>query len=181
MKTSIKAGKAFLVILGLAAAAQALAQQKSPIATTSEGQTSKYTQQYLIDVGDVPGHQIRIQETHRTYNEKSTFAISGVKVKESWVRGFSDYVGGKGRSWGYGHWVLDDSEKVYFEYNGTTSSEPTSAGWLKGRYDGTTRIVGGTGKYKAIRGTTVDAVSFENDPKTGYNQSGSNGEYWFEE
>ncbi len=27
----------------------------------------------------------------------------------------------------------------------------------------------------------TDAVSFDNDPKNGYNQSQSNGEYWFEE
>ena len=47
------------------------AQEKFPINTTSEGQTSKYIQQYKVEVGDVPGHQVRIQETQRIYNERA--------------------------------------------------------------------------------------------------------------
>ena len=159
----------------------ASAQQKFPINTTSEGQTSKYIQQHKIDVGDVPGHQVRIQETKRTYNEKSTLGFSGAKVTEGWVRGYSDYTNGKGKAWGYGQWILDDGNKVYFEYVGTSHAEPTPTGSLKGTYHGTTHIKGGTGKYKGIRGTTTDSVSFDNDPKNGYNQNESNGEYWFEE
>jgi len=32
---------------------------------------STYTQQHTLDVGDIPGHQIRIHEVHRTYpNDK---------------------------------------------------------------------------------------------------------------
>lgn len=179
MKTSIRACKFFLVLLGLAAASQSWAQQQFPIASTSEGQASKYIQQHKLDVGDVPGHQVRIQETHRTYNEKSPLAIEGVKASESWIRGFSDYTNGKGRAWGYGHWVLADGGKVFFEYSGQSHSETTGTGSLKGSYHGTTRIVGGTGKYSRIRGVMTDTVDFDNDPKTGYNNSDGKGEYWF--
>ena len=159
----------------------AWSQEKYPIETTSEGSSSKYTQQYKIDVGDVPNHQVRIQETHRIHNDKSTLVIRGVRVKESWVRGFSDYTNGKGRAWGYIYWVLEDGDKIFLDYSGQSHSEPTSTGSLKGSYTGTTRIVGGTGKYKGIRGAMTDTVSFDNDPKNGYNNSDSKGEYWFEE
>jgi hypothetical protein len=157
------------------------AQQKYPINSNSDGQSSKYTQQYKIEVGDVPDHQIRIQETQRTYNEKSTLAFGGVKAKEGWVRGFSDYTNGRGRAWGYGHWVLEDGEKILYDYSGQSHSEPTPTGSQKGSYHGTTRIVGGTGKYKGIRGSTTDTVSFDNDPKNGYNNADGKGEYWFED
>jgi hypothetical protein len=159
----------------------ALSQDKYPINSNSGGSTSKYTQQHKIDVGDVPGHIVRIQETHRIYNEKSTLVIRGTKVKEGWVQGFSDYTNGKGRAWGYGHWALEDGEKIFLDYSGQSHSEPTSTGSLKGSYHGTTRIVGGTGKYKGIRGTVTDTVSFDTDPNSGYNTSDGKGEYWFEE
>ena len=168
-------------ILALVMAGSANAQQKFPISNTADGQTSKYTQQFKIDVGDLPGHQVRIQETQRTYNEKSTLAFSGVRVKEGWVRGYSDYTNGKGKAWGYGQWILEDGAKVYFEYVGTSHAEPTATGSLKGTYHGTTQIKGGTGKYKGIRGTTTDSVSFDNDPKNGFNITEGKGEYWFEE
>ena len=44
----------------------AWAQQKFPLSTTADGSQERYVQQHMIDVGDVPGHQIRIQETQRT-------------------------------------------------------------------------------------------------------------------
>jgi hypothetical protein len=156
-------------------------QQKFPIVITSESQTSKYVQQYKIDVGDVPGHQVRIQETQRIYGDKSKFEFGGVRVKESWVRGFSDYTNGKGRAWGYGEWILEDGGKVFFDYSGQSHSEPTPTGSLEGSYHGTTRITGGLGKYKGVRGTITDALTFNNDPTTGYNKTDGRGEYWFTE
>ncbi len=181
MSPAVRACRYSLFVVVLAASSAVWSQQKYPIATNSGGQTSKYTQQHRLDVGDVPGHQIRIQETHRVYNEKSTLAFADIKVKESWIQGFSDYTNGKGKAWGYGHYVLEDGNKVFFEYVGTSHSESTATGSLKGTYHGTTRFVGGTGKYKGIRGTTTDTVGFDNDPKAGYNNSDGKGEYWFVE
>jgi len=181
MKTGSIGWSLFLLASLAALNGNAWSQQKYPISISSEGQTSKYIQQHKIDVGDVPGHQVRIQETQRLYNEKSTFAFSDSKVKEGWVRGYSDYTNGKGKAWGYGQWILEDGSKIYFDYIGTSHAEPTATGSLKGSYHGTTRIVGGTGKYRNIRGTTTDAVAFDNDPKAGYNQTDSKGEYWFED
>ena len=159
----------------------AFAQQHYPIEEKPEWSTGKYIQQYAIDAGDVPGHKVRILELHYVYNDKSEFAVSGVKVREVWSRGFTDYTNGKGRSWGYGQWLIADGSKVFLEYSGTTLAEPTATGSIRGSYHGVSRLTGGTGKYGRIRGAIVEINDFDNDPKTGYNRSESKGEYWFEE
>jgi hypothetical protein len=74
------------------------AQQRYLIEEKPEWSTSKYIQQHAIEVGDVPGHKVRILELQYLYNEQSQLAISGVKVREVWSRGYSDYTNGKGRS-----------------------------------------------------------------------------------
>jgi hypothetical protein len=161
--------------------AYGLAQQKYTFEERPEWSTSRYVQQYAIDVGDVPEHKIRIFELQWSYNEQSQLAISGVKVKEYWTRAYSDYTNRKGRSWGYGIWILADGSKIYLESTGTTIAEPTSTGFIKGLYHGVSRFVGGTGKFSRIRGTMTEANDFDNDPKTGYNRVETRGEYWFEE
>lgn len=157
----------------------ASAQQRYPIVDKPEWSTGKYTQQLAIEVGDVPGHKVRALELHYVYNEQSQLAISGVKVKEGWSRGYSDYTDGKGRSWGYALWLLEDGNKVFMEYSGTTLAEPTATGSVKGSYHGISQLTGGTGKYSRIRGILVEVNEFDNDPKSGYNTMESKGEYWF--
>jgi hypothetical protein len=56
--------------LGLAlaiSASHSLAQQKQRVSYKSSAETSKYTQQHVIDVGDMPGHQVRVFEIYRVY------------------------------------------------------------------------------------------------------------------
>jgi hypothetical protein len=38
----------------------AVAQQRQRVFFHASGENSKYTQQYAIDVRDVPGHQVRV-------------------------------------------------------------------------------------------------------------------------
>ena len=160
----------------------ALAQQRYPIESRSDWQAEgKYTQQHIIDAGDIPGHQVRILELRRTYNDKSRFAVSGVKVKENWIWGYSDYIKGVGKAWGYAVWILEDGNKVFSEYSGTSNTQPTGSGAVEGTYHGTARLTGGTGKYKGIRGTLTDTAEFNTDAASGYNKGNSKGEYWFEE
>lgn len=157
----------------------ASAQQRYPIEEKPEWSTGKYTQQLAIEVGDVPGHKVRSYELHYVYNKQSQLAVSGVKVKEAWSRGYSDYTDGKGKSWGYGLWLLEDGNKVFMEYSGTTLAEPTATGSVKGSYHGISRLTGGTGKYSRVRGTFSEVNEFDNDSKSGYNSTESRGEYWF--
>ena len=162
-------------------AGPAFSEQRQPIGMSSEGVKSRYVQQHAIDVDDVPGHQIRVQETHREFPAERQLVIEGERVVESWVRGFSNYAGGIGPAWGYATWITDKGTKIFVEYSGTSESQATETGSKRGTYHGTSRLVGGTGRFAKIRGTLVDSTKFDTDPKTGYNVTDSHGEYWFEQ
>ena len=81
---------ACLLAAALCTTSSAWAQKKYTIsrAPSSSGQ---YLQQHAIDVEDSPGHQVRVYEIRNSYPEKD-FAFAGVLVKESLVRGMSDYI-----------------------------------------------------------------------------------------
>jgi hypothetical protein len=169
------------LIVGMLLSGAVYAQQKTPIAMSSEGVKSRYIQQLAIDVDDAPGHQVRVQETRREYPADKQLVINDERVVESWIRGFSNYIGGIGPAWGYGTWITDKGSKIFVEYSGTSESQSTETGSKRGTYHGTSRLVGGTGRFAKIRGILVDATKFDTDPKTGYNVTDSRGEYWFEQ
>jgi len=153
------------------------AQEKCKRSGTSLAQDSKYTQQHVIDVGDVPGHQVRILELHRVpSNAKPN--CEGLKVKESWSRGYSDYTNLNGRAWGYDVTVLENGDKIFGQWFGTTQTIFSADGTKNTRYTGVTTFVGGTGKYRGIRGTSRVTSAF--DPKSGYNETQWEDEYWVE-
>lgn len=155
------------------------AQQRYPIESQSDWYTSQYTKQHIIEANDIAGHQIRIFELHRVSNEQTRMAVSGTKVRESWVWGYSDSIAGVGKNWGYGTWTLEDGNRISFEYAGTSQSQIAETGARVGTYHGTARITGGTGKFKGVRGILSDVVEFNTDPAGGYNRASSKGEYWF--
>ena len=161
--------------------AAVLAQQRTAIAISSEGVKSRYVQQQVIDVDDVPGHQVRVQESHREFPTEKQLVVEGERVVESWARGFSNYTGGIGPAWGYVTWITDKGSKIFLEYSGTSESQPTETGSKRGTFHGTSRLVGGTGRFANIRGVLIDTSKFDTDPKVGYNVTDSRGEYWFEQ
>ena len=58
-------------VLTLLGSFEAPAQERCKLSWEVPPANSTYTQQYTIDVGDVPGHQIRIFELRRTFpNDK---------------------------------------------------------------------------------------------------------------
>ena len=166
-------------VVTLFVAGIASAQQKYPYNQSSAPQSSRYVQQHIIDVGDIPGHQIRIYEYQRMHTADHP-VVMGTKVVEQWVRGSSDYVNGVGPTQGYETWVLEDGSKIFSEFRGTSYSEATSTGSRRGTFHGTVRLIGGTGKYATIRGVMTSDTEYDTDPKTGYNRPVSKGEYWFE-
>ena len=114
-------------------------------------QDTKYTQQHVIDVGDIPGPQVRILELHRTpSNAKPN--CEGLKVMESWNRGYSDYVNTNGRSWGYSLISLDNGDKIFTQYSGTSQTTVNTDGSKKSTYTGVYDLTGGSGKYRGVRG-----------------------------
>ncbi len=154
----------------------AWAQERQKLVTGASAAQSKYVQQHMIDVGDVPGHQVRIYEIQRVGPEAE---FSGVKSRESWSRGFSDYTNSTGSTSGYGEWILEDGSKVFNRFSGTSQTVIGADGKKKGTYHGVTQITGGTGKFVNIRGFIRDMTKF--DAAAGYNEGSGEGEYWFEQ
>ena len=67
------------------------AQERCKVSEEATAAKSTYTQQHVLDVGDISGHQIRVFELHRAYsNDKPN--CEHLKRTESWVQGYSNYV-----------------------------------------------------------------------------------------
>jgi hypothetical protein len=70
---------------------EALAQEKQHVSYKVTAENSKYTQQQFLDVGDIPGHQVRSFEIYRSFPSNPA-VINDAKLKETWTRGVSDYI-----------------------------------------------------------------------------------------
>src|SRR5438445_5657378 len=141
-----------ITILCLAVAlptGDAFAQQKQKVSYKTTAENSKYTQQHVIDVGDTPGHQVRVYEIHRTFPNNAP-VINGMKLKETWTRSVSDYIDGNGTSPGYNVYVLENGD-TFFARSFTVSQ---SAGQGKNTATTVGLITGGTGKFIGMQGTT---------------------------
>jgi hypothetical protein len=157
-----------IAILGLAVAlstGDAIAQQRQQVSFKTPATSTKYTQQHVIDVGDVPGHQVRVYEIHRTYASNIAPMINGVKLAEWWTRGLSDYINNNGTGTTYSVYTMEGGDKIFARANLVARS--TDGGKLTATTIGF--IVGGTGKFSGIQGTVHTLTSA--DPKAGMNES----------
>src|SRR5689334_656104 len=107
--------------LAASAALPAAAQERCKVSWEVSAANSTYAQQHVIDVGDVPGHQVRIFELHRVYPDDKP-NCEGLKRVESWNRGYSDYIDRNGRAWGYQVTVLENGDKIFAEFNVTSQT-----------------------------------------------------------
>jgi hypothetical protein len=154
-----------IAALGLAlSTSNAMAQQKQHVSFKTPAENTKYTQQQAIDVGDVPGHQVRVYEIHRTYPNNAP-VINGVKLVESWSRGITDYIDGNGPNTTYNIYILENGDKFFTraalvaQSLGSGKIATTSAG----------SITSGTGKLAGIQGIIRTTGTAE--PKAGVNEN----------
>ena len=182
MKTLISKEQSILlatILVGAAltgfGASKGWAQQKHKIS----GKTlSKYTQQHVIDVGDVPGHQIRIFEVHHTFPQELP-VFEGVKAVDLWVRGFSDFSDTNGRSQVYFIYVLENGDKIFAPSNNVTQTITKPDGSKRSTVTAVSTITGGTGKFLGIRGTIRSTTVI--DPSAGLVGAHQfEGEYWLQ-
>jgi hypothetical protein len=166
---------AVTAVLGLAVAVpagDASAQEKQRVSFKVPAENAKYTQQLFIDVGDVPGHQVRVFERRNVPGNPPM--INGLKLVETWSRVTTDYTDNNGTSAGYGVFVLENGDKFFARFASVAQS--TGAGKLTGMTVGP--ITGGTGKFAGIRGVIR---SFNTaDPKAGVYDGQTDIEYWIE-
>ncbi|HYM30962.1 MAG TPA: hypothetical protein VEU47_06675 [Candidatus Cybelea sp.] len=157
-------------------AATVWAQDKQKYAFKPPPGSAKYTQQTMIDVGDVPGHQVRLLELHSVFPGDAP-VFDGVKEKEGWLRAFSDYTDANGHIFGYTVAIMENGDKIFGRIEGVTQTTVGADGSKTTRTVSTNTLTGGTGKFKGIRGTLrgIAATDFKN-----LSENGTEGEYWIE-
>lgn len=153
-------------------------QQLHKIVYERPADSTEYTQQMRINVGDVPGHQVRVYELKATYKDDSVNFL-GVPVVEEWNRGFSDYTNTNGRHSGYCLFVMRNGDKIHCRLEGTTHSASNTQGSQTVTYAGITTLTGGTGRFQGIRGTLRYSGFY--DPIADRSGDKSEGEYWLGE
>jgi len=137
----------------------------------------QYTQRHLLDVGDVPGHQVSLYVLHVKFTNEAP-VYGGVKVVEAWNWQQGDLVDGNGRSWGYQVRLLENGDKLFFHLENVVHSTAAPDGARKTSFTSVFTLTGGTGKFKGIRGT-FKLTGFT-DLKTGLGDTVEEGEYWME-
>ena len=151
----------------------AIGPQKYTI-TQPPNATSRFTQEHIIEVADVPGHKLRVYEVRNEYPQRD-FALAGVAVKELVSDGVSDHVNGSGSFTAYNILTLVDGNKVFVRVTGTTQSDSGGGN----RSTSVENFVGGTGKFKGIHGQMRN--TFRRAPGSNAVTVEVDGEYWIEE
>jgi hypothetical protein len=162
-----------VLAFGLASSV-ASAQQKQHVSFKAPAANTKYTQQHAIDVGDVPGHQVRVYEIYRTFPSEAP-SINGSKIKESYVRALSDYVNNSGTGITYSVYTLENGDKFFVRT--ALIAQSGEGGKLTATTVGT--ITGGTGSLARIKGSTLGIAHA--DPGNGINETQTDIDYWIEQ
>jgi hypothetical protein len=148
----------------------ALAQERLVFKVAAEN--TQYTQQHTIEVGDVPGHHVRLFEIRRIYPSNAP-VINGMKLVESWSRGISDYTNNNGEATVYGVYVLENGDKFFTRATLVALQSPEATN-LTATAVGP--IMGGTGKLAKING--MARILTTADPKMGMNETQVDLQYW---
>jgi hypothetical protein len=161
-------------LIGLCATAAAAAQETQTVSFKVPAENAKYIQQLFIDVGDVPGHQVRVFELRWSIPSNSP-VINGVKLTGFTARATTDYTTGNGAGTGYIAFEMENGDKFFSRITIVAQNAGSS-----GKSTATTvgPITGGTGKFSGIRGIFRQVATF--DPKTGFNEAQSDIEYRME-
>jgi hypothetical protein len=162
---------AVIAAVGISVAFDTLGQQMQKITYKVEAKDTKYTQRHMIEVGDEMGHQVGTFEIHRTFGADAP-AVNGIKLKEVWTRGYSDYWKSNGLSTNYTTYVLENGDT--FHSKSSTMGQTDAAGRRKTVSVG--EILGGTGKVAGIKGTVRS--NGQSDGKAGFNETQTEIEYW---
>ena len=155
-------------------AGDAIAQQMQRVSYKTPAANSKYTEQHVVDVGDVPGHQVRLFVLHRTFPTNAP-TINGVKLKETTSRGLSDYIDTNGFNTNYVEYLMENGDKFFVRQTTVSQSTMAADGARKNIATGSGVITGGTGKFATIKGVVRTTNIF--DAKAGINDGESEIEY----
>jgi hypothetical protein len=136
-----------LVIIFALGVTTSIAQQKTKVAGKH---TFAYTKQNTINVGDIEGHIIMLNEFEgvnvSTGNNKFMDGAQDVAM------GFYDLVMGNGPHQGYGKMSLN-GDVVFWKHQGKTATTPSPEGKPATTFEGSFTFTKGAGKYEKIQGS----------------------------
>ena len=126
--------------------------------------------QRVSDVGNAPGHQVRVFELYRAFPDNAP-VVSGLKIKET---RFSDYIDRNGTAVNYVVFIMENGDKIFTRGPFIVQS----AGGGKLTVTGIATITGGTGKLAGIHGILRPVTHA--DPVEGFNKGQVAMEYWMD-
>lgn len=135
-----------LVLIFTLGVTTSIAQQKIKVAGKH---TFAYTNQDSINVGDIEGHILMLNEFEgfNVSTGKDKFMDGALDV----AMGFSDLVMGNGTDQGYGNMSLN-GDVIFWKHQGNIATTISPEGKPVTTFEGTTSFIKGTGKYKNIQG-----------------------------
>jgi hypothetical protein len=157
--------------------APASAQERCKVDDPGNAGTTKYTQQHALDVGDVPGHQIRVAQLHTTFTDPKP-NCEGLKPTESENFISTDYTDRNGTLHGYIVTTYDNGDKIFQRQEGVSQTITNADGSKSSTLYAVVKYVGGTGKYNNIQGLARTTAAF--DPVKNHVEAHTEGEYWIE-
>ena len=163
----------FIAATALCAARPVWAQKKYTFENQGGGK-AQLVQQHYIEVGDVPRHFVGVDEIHHEQEDLKGLSIAGVLVKDIYVREAGDLTDGSGQFHNYIEYRLEDGNKVFSRSSGTVQAV---AGGFRSTMVET--FIGGTGKFKGIRGQLLGTA--ERAAGAASLSVQTKGEYWIEE
>jgi len=156
--------------LGIAFSASA--QQKQRLSFVLPPGNSKYTQQHEIEVGDAPGHKLRLYELQRTF-PKDGPVIEGTRLVELWIRGIADFIDMNGLATVHTVYVFENGDKFFVRSDLVAATDAGKSTTLTAG-----RITGGTGKFRSVQG--IIRVASSPEPGSGLMRSAFDIDYWFD-
>lgn len=180
LNTLLRRSAAFVLpaLLAFSVSQESLAQEKQAVAFSLPAGSIHYLQEQTIEVGDVPGHKLRIFEARIDY-QSIKLAFGGVRVKEVFTRGSSDYTNGNGTSSNYSVYVLEDGNKLFAKDSGVAQTTASADGAITFRSAVVVTFTAGTGKFRGIKGQLRGNVV--RVPGDSVAKADVTGEYWIED
>jgi hypothetical protein len=106
------------------------------------------TSKTVVLVGDVPNHELR-QEMNVS---DIKYSNPDFKTKDEWAYIHADTIDGSGKANGYYFDTHDDGSTSYGSFQGTEKMTTQSDGSWVVIWEGTYQYLGGSGKFKNIKG-----------------------------
>ena len=143
--TAVKLGMA--AITTLSAAIVGAAANAATMDCSGTKQSKGQPAPEVIRPGDRPDHELRLSiRNHRISGKDADFDES-----EQTAYSLEDVYGGSGPIVGYFMYTLKSGEKLWAKFDSITEMTRPGSDW-EFNYQGTFRLIGGTGRYAAIRG-----------------------------